>query len=155
MIVEKIGDLLGASDYDVACHVANCFCTFGSGIALQIKKKFPEAYAADCKTKKGDLGKLGSFTYAQVKSNNRFIIIANMYAQYGFSSNPGEKRVLDYLAFKTCLISVKDAFPNKTIAVPYKIGCGLAGGNYQEVLLILNEVFGEDGSLLIYRRPGD
>jgi O-acetyl-ADP-ribose deacetylase (regulator of RNase III) len=156
MITEKSGDLLEANDYDVGCHVANCFCAFGSGIAYQIKKKFPEAYAADCITKRGDLSKLGSFTLAQVKNNNnRLIFIANMYAQYGFSSNPGEERVLNYSALKKCLMGVKDYFPNKIIGVPYKIGCGLAGGDYQEVLSILDEIFGDSGHLVIYRRPGD
>lgn len=50
-------------DFDVIAHCANCFCTFGAGIALQIKETFPEAYVVDCETKAGDLAKLGTISY--------------------------------------------------------------------------------------------
>ncbi len=38
---------------DVIVHGANCQCVMGAGIAAQIKKRFPEAYAADLRTSKG------------------------------------------------------------------------------------------------------
>lgn len=35
--------------FDVIIHGCNCFNTFGAGIALQIKRIFPDAYEADLK----------------------------------------------------------------------------------------------------------
>ena len=57
------GDLLKLADeghFDLIAHGANCFCVMGSGIAPQIKAKYPEAYEADCKTTAGDVNKLGT-----------------------------------------------------------------------------------------------
>ena len=61
------GDLLHlalAKKLDVIIHGCNCFCTMGAGIARSIKECFPEAYEADCKTKRGKLSKLGSLSFA-------------------------------------------------------------------------------------------
>ena len=51
------GDLLRfALDgrFDVIVHGCNCQCARGKGIALSIKQQFPEAYAADLRTMRGD-----------------------------------------------------------------------------------------------------
>lgn len=61
MIKYKIGDLLQA-EVDAIGHCCNCFCTMGKGIAPKIKKEWPEVYAADCATRKGDRTKLGKQT---------------------------------------------------------------------------------------------
>jgi len=50
------GDLLelaAEGEFDVIVHVCNCQCQMGKGIALTIKNNYPEAYAADCKNRKG------------------------------------------------------------------------------------------------------
>ena len=68
MITKTIkGNLLDAfdrGDVDVIAHQCNCFCIMGSGIAPQIAKRYPAAYAADKATVKGDANKLGDFTRA-------------------------------------------------------------------------------------------
>ena len=44
-------------------HSCNCFHTFGAGIALQIKRKYPELYEADAKHgPAGDRNRLGTFS---------------------------------------------------------------------------------------------
>ena len=68
---------------DGIIHSANCFCTQSAGIALRIKNKFPEAYATDCKTVKGDRSKLGTFSLAVLPSNFH---IYNMYGQFSFGA---------------------------------------------------------------------
>jgi len=81
---------------DIIGHCCNCFCTMGSGVAAAIKAKYPEAYDADCKTKKGDRTKLGTLSLAvviktdptqTVASINTPVpagikAVANLYAQY-------------------------------------------------------------------------
>lgn len=63
------GDLLQLAvdgHFDVIIHGCNCQCQMGKGIALAIKRRFPEAYAADCRTAKGDVAKLGTISVAEV-----------------------------------------------------------------------------------------
>ena len=67
---------------DVIAHVANCFNTMGSGVALAIKNEFPDAYAVDCKTTAGDPSKMGTISMSLVSSttNPHIKAVANMYA---------------------------------------------------------------------------
>jgi len=60
------GDLLKMAEegkFDVIVHGCNCFNTMGAGIARQIARRFPEAYAADCETIASDISKLGTFSF--------------------------------------------------------------------------------------------
>ncbi len=49
-------------------HQANCQNTMGSGIAREIRARYPEAYEVDCKTIAGDYKKLG--TFSSVRTND-------------------------------------------------------------------------------------
>jgi hypothetical protein len=69
-------DLALKGDFDVIVHGCNCLNAMGAGVALTIKKVFPEAYAADCKTPRGDKHKLGTISSATVRRNGRDITIA-------------------------------------------------------------------------------
>jgi len=129
------GDLVKqSSEFDVIAHGANCFCTMGSGIAPQIKHKFPEAYAVDCATVKGDEAKLGTITHT-VEQNEP--IVVNIYSQYGFSRQHG-KMDLDYDALRSGLRLMKQKFSGKTFGLP-KIGAGLAGGDWDVIIKIIEE----------------
>lgn len=147
MITYKKGNLLEQPDIDVIIHQANLFHTFGAGIAKQIKEKFPEAYAADCKTVHGDKSRLGNYSYAF--SNDKLIL--NLYSQFGLSSS---NRVTSYDAMVTGLTKIKldiecnvfDLQDNFKIGMPHKIGCGLANGNWEIVNSILKSIF-EDSEL--------
>ena len=68
--------------FDVILHGCNCQNAMGAGIALSVKKIFPEAYAADCKTVRGDRNKLGTISTATVRRSGRDITIVNAYTQY-------------------------------------------------------------------------
>jgi hypothetical protein len=61
------GDLLQMAEddeFDAIVHGCNCFNAMGKGIALSIKNRWPEVYAADCKTTKGGRNKLGTYSFA-------------------------------------------------------------------------------------------
>lgn len=80
------GDLLkmaNEGEFDVICHGANCFGTFGSGIAKSIKDMWPEVYAVDCNTVRGDYNKLGTFSACKVNDGAHTVV--NAYTQYGFN----------------------------------------------------------------------
>ena len=139
MITTEIqGDLIKAFKNDkticAIVHGCNCFNTMGAGIALPIKQNFPAAYAADLKTEKGDIDKLGNYTFAQTE----YGIVINAYTQYDYNGKPGTINC-DYAAIMRVFEKINADFKGKKIAIP-KIGCGLAGGDWKEVSRIINEV---------------
>lgn len=159
------GDLL-KSDCTIICHCCNCFSTMGAGIALQIVKKFPETLEADknfvktivgeekfksmSRNKQADL-KFGrcSRTFSKDKTK----VIVNLYGQYYYGTNQVQT---DYdklhSAIEEMLQGIKKledkGFPIK-IGVPYKMASHLAGGDWNRVSKILNEL-GEKYNRIIY-----
>lgn len=138
------GDLFSASARYI-CHQVNCQGRMGSGIAKVIREKFPEAfqkYKEECKKS----ACLGHVQY--VLSNGKIII--NMFAQdrYGYDG----ARYTDYDAFMNCLSEIKSAVPNgATIAMPYKIGCGLGGGDWNIVYGLIDQILGQQYTVELWR----
>ncbi len=139
------GDVL-ASDERIIVHGCNCFNTMGSGIARQIREKYPEAWQIDQDTVKGDRSKLGDFTYV-VGEDDR--IIFNAYTQYRY----GRDSDVVYLEYEALTQSIDRIFglvnaasswsesvdADCPIAMP-KIGCGLANGDWDVVSKVLSRL---------------
>jgi O-acetyl-ADP-ribose deacetylase (regulator of RNase III) len=105
-------------------------------IALSNRWKMPEvAY----KLKKKYI--LGEVDFVRVEND---IVVANMIAQHGIRS-AGNDTPIDYNAVRTCLNAVNDmAFrTGATIHMP-RIGCGLAGGKWEEIEKIIKHVMSVD-----------
>ena len=131
------GDLLKLADennFDVIAHGCNCFCVMGSGIAPQIKAKYPEAYAVDCETTAGDVKKLGTITYTK----NTTPIVVNIYSQYDTKGRRQGKMDLDYDALRSGIKAMKEKFSGKRFGLP-QIGAGLAGGDWTIIEKIIEE----------------
>ncbi|MER8975807.1 MULTISPECIES: macro domain-containing protein [unclassified Mesorhizobium] len=143
------GDLLQLAldgTFDVIVHGCNCQCQMG-GIALSIKQRFPEAYAADCATLKGDPAKLGSLSVAEIKRDSRIFHVVNGYTQFHWQ---GKGVKADYQAIRKVMQAVKGRFTGKRIGYP-KIGAGLAGGDWEIIGSIIDdELAGEDHTLVEY-----
>lgn len=139
------GDLLAMgknNEVDIIVHGCNCFNTMGSGIAAQIRVQFPDAEKADNETVRGDPGKLGSYT---IGMHGRLTII-NAYTQYS-TSKQGED-VFEYHAFQRVLDKLAHRFGKWRFGFPL-IGMGLAGGNPERILAML-----EDFSQKVERQGG-
>lgn len=151
MIILVKGDLL-LSDCNVLAHGCNCFNTMGRGVAGYIRHKYPEVYEADQKTISGDRKKLGTFTFSEIEGLN--LLIFNLYSQYYYGAVSHGKHYLDYEALENALVAIKrflqerNIYNSSKIGMP-KIGCGLAGGNWNRVQDILNKVF-DDKEIYIY-----
>jgi O-acetyl-ADP-ribose deacetylase (regulator of RNase III) len=148
------GDLIEMAldgKFDVIVHGCNCFRTMGAGIARQIAKQWPGAFAADEKTPKGDSTKLGTYSmYVTDARNGRPLFIVNAYTQFDFR---GPKNV-NYTAIRDAFRGIKESLegsPSKLrIGIP-KIGCGLAGGDWIKVEAIIDdEMRGEDITCVEY-----
>ncbi len=147
MIIEIVGDLLCTKECNIIVHQANLFHTFGAGIARSIREKFPEAYAADCKTNNGDPNKLGTFSTAQItdQRNTTIEYIVNLYSQTGLGSKDRQTSY-DYMvvgleALKERLDKRHAAGKKVCLGIPFQIGCGLANGSWTVVHAVIESIF--------------
>ena len=128
-----IGNLLTQSDVPNIAHGANCFHTMGAGVAKGISSLFPDAYKADLASTYGDVTKLGTYTTATC--NNK--LIYNIYSQYQTGKN------IEYGALFNGLLAASRNVNNNAryaLAIPYLMGCGIAGGDWRIVENIIDEV---------------
>lgn len=120
------GDLLN-SNCSIIAHQCNCLSKRPAGLSAQISKKYPAANPYKC----NNTERIGTI---DVISTNGCKII-NMFAQYAPGKSKNEDRLL---YFKKCLDAIDNMGFNE-VAMPYMIGCGLAGGNWDEYKKLLNE----------------
>lgn len=138
-IVFRDGDLL-KTNCDVICHQVNCQGVMGAGIALQIKKLYPnvyEEYREYCdKYRQFDI--LGTCLLVRTIDGKN---VANLFAQYDYGRNGCHT---NYTALKMAFNQLKKYsidFGYRKIGIPFGIGCGLAGGDWNKVCSIIEEVF--------------
>jgi len=135
--------LVKGGHFDVIVQGCNCQNTMGKGIAKQIKAEFPEAYEADCKTISGDKSKLGSFSHADIfREDGTYFVVINAYTQYDYRPtyvDDGISRV-NYDAIRQVFKVINFMFKPINFRIGYpKIGCGLAGGDWDIVSKIIDE----------------
>lgn len=145
----KKGNLIHAlenREVDVIAHQANCFCTMKSGIAPQIANRWPQVREVDLATDKGDKGKLGHLTYAEVPEG----LIFNLYGQYHWQHWDKDYGT-NYDALHLALIRMCDTLDDdKVVRVGLpKIGCGLAGGDWGRVVEKIENAFIESNHEII------
>ena len=170
MIYWKKGNLLD-SDCDYICQQVNCQGRMGSGIAKQIKERWPVVYH-DYMAKYNAVKELADEWAGQYEggtpSADEILLgdiqivglwvdyykdpihqsVINMFAQqhYGYDG----KRYTSYDAFWNCLNLIKQTVPtDKKIGFPYNIGCGLGGANWMVILAMIDTVL-KDHHVEIY-----
>ncbi len=142
-------ELADNDEFDIIIHGCNCFNTFGAGVAKQIKIKWPLAFKADLSSVKGDPHKLGLYSTAIVSTSNvGDLLVVNGYTQYSYGVNQPH---VDYDAIRCVLTSVLEEYPSVRVGIPL-IGGGLAGGDYQTLVDIFDEVSkGHDLTLVLLK----
>ncbi len=149
------GDLLD-SNCDYICHQVNCRGRMGSGIAKQIREKFPKAYEVYIERHEDALRvlrstdqMLGSSDIVWIPEHNKYVV--NMYGQRGYGYNG--KCYTSYKAFRFILQELKKDIPtNCTIGFPNGVGCGLGGGNWSKISSMIEEILGDSHEVYIYER---
>lgn len=143
-MIKYIKNDLFKSDATLLAHGCNCKGGFGSGVAAGMAKNYPESKNQYLSKHNTEGWKLGDVQF--VLSDNK--IIANCATQNNFL--PRGKRHVDYNAVKVCMTKVKDfaRLHGLTIGIP-KIGAGLAGGDWELIEDILEDVF-EDYDVTVY-----
>lgn len=144
------GDLLQLAidgEFDVIVHGCNCMCAMGAGIARTIKARFPEAYAADLATEKGDRSKLGTISFAEIVRPEARFFVVNAYTQFDWR---GDGVKADYDAIDRAMRAVKARFSGSRIGYPL-IGAGLGGGDWAIIAPIIDRALdGETHTLVEY-----
>lgn len=127
--------------FDVIGHGCNCFATMQAGIAKPIGLTFPEAKTADKNYKASAEKRLGNFTVGH--SERYDVVVANFYTQF----YPGPDLKIDamrnsFAGFSKAIKETLDEkeWENLKIGLPL-IGCGIAGGDWEEVSEIIKEEF--------------
>ena len=124
-------------------HSCNTQNIMGGGIAKQIKDRYPTAYQADCFAMYEDDNVLGEYSFA-VADATQTKGIYNMYTQ----DKIGGARAVNYEAFYVALTKVantiewEDDTDEKTsvFGLPWMISCGLAGGSWNVIFSMINDI---------------
>lgn len=134
------------SDVRWICHQVNCKKRMGSGVALQVKERYPHVYRNYMLTRP----KLGDILIVPTKNgithpssyDEQYII--NMYCQYDYGYDG--KRYTNYEAFAESLEKIRDCVKNidksdkPKIAFPYKIGCVRGGADWNIISTMIETI---------------
>lgn len=158
MVNHVIGNLLD-SNCEYICQQVNCQGVMASGIAKQIRERWPEVYEKYFREHEfwtKQMGRssspLGNIDIVRINNSNQSVI--NIYSQrdYGYDG----ERYTSYDAFAKCLGLIKSYIPGgATIGFPSGIGCGLGGGNWQVISALIDEYLGDDYDVYIYKYYGE
>ena len=151
-----IGNLFD-SDAQYICHQCNCLTKKGKYIAKDIFDKFKYANVYETREEchwKDARDRPGTITVCGNGKDERYVI--NMFGQYfpGIPRFPnstvdGYEKRKEY--FKQCLQAIADEDID-SIAFPWKIGCGAAGGGWDEYLKMIGVLADSiDGEVFICR----
>lgn len=135
------GDLLTATE-DYIVHQCNCVTNHSKHLAKSVFDAFPYANTYKFRTRDTQTHhKAGTINVMGDGVDKRFII--NAYAQYypgtaKYSNDTYDKRI-QWL--KECLhhISKIKDIKTKTLAIPYNMGCGSAGGNWDTYFDVIKD----------------
>lgn len=159
MIEIITGDLLNATEKYIA-HQTNCVSDGGAaGVARAIFDKYPYA---DCYSSRIEASEPGTIDVRGNGQDERLVV--NLHAQY-YPGNPkyphSSKDGFEVREkfFHKCLIKVARIENLESIAFPWRIGCGIAGGVWERYLGTLNNfahhVEKQGVKVVIYQREGD
>lgn len=128
-------------------HQVNCQGVMGAGIAKQIKDLYPEVYKIYhnlCLTR--DYTRLLG-TFLDVEVHDRHIV--NLFSQDDYNRDYISRCMTNYGALSKCLTDLSMIAYGESVAIPYKIGCGLAGGDWNIVYDIIKKIYGTNDKVTL------
>ncbi|MCY7830321.1 Appr-1-p processing protein [Bacillus spizizenii] len=150
------GNILDASE-DIIVQQVNCKGVMGAGLAKAILNKYPNVKKEYQSFRNFNLNKgltdkhlLGLVNYVRVSDGK---VIANVFGQVNIKKNHFDKTVYTKTeALTRGLKEVKELSKqlNKSVAIPYGIGCGLAGGDWNIISELIDSIF-SDYNVAIYK----
>lgn len=132
------GDIF-ESGADVILHQVNCQGVMGSGVAKQVREKYPNVFATYQELCLGEKDHTSNLLgIAQPVQTDDHTIIINLFAQdnFGYDGNC----YTNYDALRTCLETVRKNNSNDSIAIPYLMACHRGGGDWDKVSGMIEEI---------------
>lgn len=143
------GNVLDA-DTDAIAQQVNCMGVMGAGLAKQIRSKYPAAYfdyKKACDKAYHPLELLGDCQFCEIGGTVNKVIF-NLFGQYRYGR---DKQYTELSALKNAMEKMRafcSLYDVKSVAIPYGIGCGLGGADWEDVYFLIKLVF-EDSPILI------
>lgn len=139
VMVQK-GDLM-KSHTNIIGHQVNCQAVMGSGVAKFVKGNYKRAYIEYLdfsKSKSESL--LGSCQIVDCGTK----IVANLFGQFNYGRNKNVVYTKEE-ALRKALVTLKEYAKsnNLSVALPYKIGCERANGDWNKIYKMISEVFND------------
>ena len=134
------GNILNV-EHGIICQQVNCKIVMGAGLAKQIRDKWPQVYTEyRAMTLTRPYHRLGKCQIVEVVT--RKLYVANLFGQYAYGGLA--KKHTNYQALTQAIQELSSWHKNNChssfpIWVPYKLGCGLAGGDWEIVQSILSQ----------------
>lgn len=148
MVTIKTGDLLDATE-DVIAHQVNCHGVSG-GLAAAVFDRWPVAEIDYLqmvqRSNPWQLLGLAQLTGQQPDGH----IICNLFGQY----QPGADYRPQELEKALMRLANSARVHGWSVAIPWRISCGICGGDWNEVLKIIKRTM-KDVDCAIYYREGD
>ncbi len=126
----------------VLLHCCNNHGVMGSGIALEVKNRVPDAYQS-YKTWCNVTGKesIGDMRIGRDSMDGE-IVVANLIAQDGYGTT-GE-RFVNYGRLAEALYKAKNIINNKReYVIPFKMASDRAGGDWNFVIELCKDILGD------------
>lgn len=149
MITTRIGNLLDATG--IIVHGCNSHGIMGSGVANQIKYKWPEVYEHYNHRYLSQGLPMGSINYVRVDPK---VLVVNAITQKDYGKT--DKLYVSYDAIEAAFIRINDLMMKeaqykipKVVSFPL-IGCGLANGDWDIVSKIIDTALDDSISKVLW-----
>jgi O-acetyl-ADP-ribose deacetylase (regulator of RNase III) len=157
------GDLIKLAKegaFDVITHGCHCFNSMAKGLGAQMADAFGvNKLPLEGDSGFGDIEKLGQIDYlkmdiatADPTEDQDPLWVVNSYTQYAGTWIRVGDGALDYIALRAALRKINMRWPGHTIGLP-KIGCGLAGGDWEKVKKIIGEELKDMFVIIVKYKP--
>lgn len=121
----------------IICHICNDIGAWGAGFVMALSARWDDPEDSYRNMPK-ELRKLGHVMIVPVEND---ILVANMIAQHGVGYDAAGCAPIRYHAVREALTAVNKLAVEigATLHMP-RIGCGLAGGRWNEIEMIIKDV---------------
>lgn len=133
----------------------NCMGKMGKGVAKAIADKFKNVkprYEIHCEKHFFDKSLLGTVLYIEQETKNRSIYIANVFGQFDIGELFQQTNYLKLLKGLQDVNNFCIEHNIKEIAMPYGMSCGLAGGDWNKVIRIIEHALTDVEKIKLYRK---
>ena len=141
MVEIKIGNVFD-TDAKYICHQVNCKGKMASGVAKEVRERYPDVYQEYMNIWKWSVefnsSLLGHAQFIKVEPNR---IIVNCFAQYNYGYDGGQYTNIEALKLALSTVAAIAKQDNSKVAMPYKIGCVRGGADWSVVEPMIEEIF--------------